>query len=1379
MYYTNAYPRWDTVPEVELGRDSRTPPVGPITSKLNGGAGASEGPSKLDYGAIPSGGHDTTPSRGGVYGTIFAPDPHPFVPPPSNYPSTEPGPLPGGTFKRPPPNGFVLTDKIALFGLDDLLVDLYSHSNPPLPVGFPQGKVPIYQVAMLEKDTRVSSILPQSTGTKFEAVDLRDVTFTYQSAQFDRTKDVGLNLDAETTIDEAYGQLYGALSKFLKVPDLRLQVHCGFGGGQDWHHPLSISNFSLQGVFRDIQAEPVAGVKFTSIGARLVCSHATHAREDSTTPEDFGYSVFGSMHLTIPGSTLPLDLVYDIYEAKGATVLSAHLETSWKDAFGISAWTLQHVAFKAGLSFEESPSALTFDVSATMEARETSICFAGPYSTQGDFSLSASLPEPGFSGINNLYWHFFEGALLPPVLDIHIGPTTLTVSKDNGFAAVIHDLRIGGHTACDGPVDFSSNGASLRAPIKGDVLTLGEGLSDPIHISNAYVQVTFVREDQGTTTDVVFGGTLEWQGFNFDVGVHVYPAPDREKELAYTVYGKFKTAGGADLPLVALVPLLKGSVVQDVILHDAAIIIASRDNAELGVLSHSGYPIKKGIQVCGVLSELAPLSAMARDSHPTGLILSAGWTSSTGFALDIHPPSPITLNLGRGVTTDAIELGIVLGEQPYLQVRTGANIPVGKRAQPLHFTLDLTLGATAATATGRLTAGGGWINPFGICGKLTVGPDLAMSISLPYGSEPSDFGFVGGLAIGKVNASFAFQVDEVPSRQYLYAKVEGFDLHDLVEVVNAMGGQKLIKPPNDITFEQAEVYISPAGVKKGKLAYKPGFSFSSKMKILDIEIDTVANVGGGGTHCSGPVENLKIGRYIEIGGADAKFNLELNCVKQEGYINGTINIFGVSAKVLATLELHPKPSFELEFDLAFQDAFDFTVKGTPVIPYSESSCDITSGDFRLASEFGPKIRAHIAEKLNAMSAEKASQEADAARAAIEREHEARIGEEQKKLDEAHAAWQKKSDDTRAQHQLAIDTHKAELERLQANLDNEIAQSKSETAAAEARLSAAKAQEELDIREKENDLQVVRQRADKDIQSARERLDAATQAMNDRFGNAQQEIDAASSKVDSLNALKHSLEARIQACRDADWDDFSAKASLVGLGAELTAIEGAASMMEGILSAARGALESADFFACQNAIATASRAHDATRATYDRAISAAVSALETTITTRKELVQRETAALEGVRAAGEDSVKAASSALENYKHASKDSLLPTHDAVEALPRCTEWLAYRSSLDTLTAVKAAGPGALPAHHGRTDIDEQGQHTPLKRKDRAAPSCFSSVVIADVGLTLELTEGVRGLVFTADVKGEVDGDLFHFPPLEFDVQDSDKFIVSIFDQ
>jgi hypothetical protein len=204
-----------------------------------------------------------------------------------------------------------------------------------------------------------------------------------------------------------------------------------------------------------------------------------------------------------------------------------------------------------------------------------------------------------------------------------------------------------------------------------------------------------------------------------------------------------------------------------------------------------------------VLGEVKAFSDLMRNPSPPRLTLSAGWSQASGFTLDILLPTPVNVNLGRGITTDPFTLQIRT-EPPAIRLIAGVKIPVPNEPAPLHFSMFLDFNALGGAATGQLS--GSWNNPFGISPKLTIGPNVALSIQIIFEEFlstgiPSAFGFVGGLQIGKVNAQVAFQVSEVPTRactyshmsqliltasieEVLYAEVQNVDINDVVSLAS-------------------------------------------------------------------------------------------------------------------------------------------------------------------------------------------------------------------------------------------------------------------------------------------------------------------------------------------------------------------------------------------------------------------------------------------------------------------------------------------------------------------------------------------------------------------------------------------------------------------
>lgn len=158
----------------------------------------------------------------------------------------------------------------------------------------------------------------------------------------DLTKVVGFTLEADIIFDESYGKLHDVLTDFLGVPEPSLHLECGLPGPQDWHEPLDVSSFVLTGVFPDISLSLCEGASLTKVGARVIGYHVIrHDDEgDIHSEHDYGFGVFGNLHLLMPGSITPMDFEFDISSMAGTLTMTGELDAHWDHAFGISALTV-------------------------------------------------------------------------------------------------------------------------------------------------------------------------------------------------------------------------------------------------------------------------------------------------------------------------------------------------------------------------------------------------------------------------------------------------------------------------------------------------------------------------------------------------------------------------------------------------------------------------------------------------------------------------------------------------------------------------------------------------------------------------------------------------------------------------------------------------------------------------------------------------------------------------------------------------------------------------------------------------------------------------------------------------------------------------------
>jgi hypothetical protein len=240
------------------------------------------------------------------------------------------------TIPSPPLEGFTLKGEVDLFGIPDLKASFYSWNGI-----VPSGVVvrvdkPIHDKAIISGDSKLSSILPILESTPFGNLPFRDVMFTYQNCVFEVTKAIGWHIDADFIVDASYGPLYDLLRTVLSIQEPNIHLHAGLGLRQNWGSSLALSSFSLDGSFPSVQAKICDSLTLTSVGVELLGISRMEVAPEPRSVMDFGFGVFGTLNLDIPGSTMPLSLSYKICDIGGLLQLCADLDGDiWTDPFGI------------------------------------------------------------------------------------------------------------------------------------------------------------------------------------------------------------------------------------------------------------------------------------------------------------------------------------------------------------------------------------------------------------------------------------------------------------------------------------------------------------------------------------------------------------------------------------------------------------------------------------------------------------------------------------------------------------------------------------------------------------------------------------------------------------------------------------------------------------------------------------------------------------------------------------------------------------------------------------------------------------------------------------------------------------------------------------
>ena len=148
-------------------------------------------------------------------------------------------------------------------------------------------------------------------------------------------------MTANITIDDQYGNIPSILNETLHIPteSLTLRVIAALGVGYSWTELPSISTFEVEGIFDLTSAQgglPLCnGVNLSRVGLRLFGVRSVTFGSGGETMMDYGYEVFGDMHVDIPASNRPLEFDFRIIEFAGIVQLVASLKGNiWENAFG-------------------------------------------------------------------------------------------------------------------------------------------------------------------------------------------------------------------------------------------------------------------------------------------------------------------------------------------------------------------------------------------------------------------------------------------------------------------------------------------------------------------------------------------------------------------------------------------------------------------------------------------------------------------------------------------------------------------------------------------------------------------------------------------------------------------------------------------------------------------------------------------------------------------------------------------------------------------------------------------------------------------------------------------------------------------------------------
>ena len=152
-------------------------------------------------------------------------------------------------------------------------------------------------------------------------------------------------MEAALLIDESYGKVHGALVNFFHIPDefLSVRVRAGLGPKHSWDSLPEMSGFCLEGIldFAPKRRSNATGILLTKdiilsqIGIRLLGISSQELGLQAKQKMKYGFGLFGTIFISVSGSTVPLELDFDVSEIGNLVQIKAGLTGGiWQNVFG-------------------------------------------------------------------------------------------------------------------------------------------------------------------------------------------------------------------------------------------------------------------------------------------------------------------------------------------------------------------------------------------------------------------------------------------------------------------------------------------------------------------------------------------------------------------------------------------------------------------------------------------------------------------------------------------------------------------------------------------------------------------------------------------------------------------------------------------------------------------------------------------------------------------------------------------------------------------------------------------------------------------------------------------------------------------------------------
>ncbi|KAK5652026.1 hypothetical protein OQA88_10929 [Cercophora sp. LCS_1] len=1028
--------------------------------------------------------------------------------------------------------------------------------------------VELFKEFKFDEDISLGRIFPSLQGTRFDALVMKQTRMVWLARDVSARKKAGLWLETDIEFRGIFQPLHDILRDVFaqEHPGLHLEAHLGIE--KDWSDDLIATGFTLKGSVDGINRGFGEFLTFRNAGVMLNIAPGKDGNLDTL------WGFFGTLHLAVPNSVVPLVLEYKL-EPKSDTLdisMTFGEGEKWGSVFGVKGLDLDDVTFNTTVVKSGLDKTLEFSVVSKWNIGGVPVELSGHIKKSGS-SLRGYIKTLTMDDLRRLF-NTMTGSNLDPVeQDVRFSELTIEISE--GRFMFYGEVWVDSYKVAAAEVLVSVDGVMISGAV--DDLAIGEEL----HVKKARLELIIGNVDRpkteskgkaaasgntkesavdsppkdaskaetpssqqppvkkkGTPVAAIIRGEVHFDTDTFNLTFNVAAALTKTADgpLDYFIYGQL------DCENFSIGKMIGGAMDEghpmDLQLDRVTLIAASKDIPNDYGLNTARFPIKQGVFLCAELKSVPFVGDLCKGSSPEDrYVLRAGYSKGSGLSISIILPETTRIELSPTVVSGPLTL--IVETQPDLRVLFQATLWVTPDGQSEPLQLDLGVSANSLQAAAYAQMLGEWKNPLGLSPRLTIGP-LALEVEIIYEQflatgTPSGIGFEGGFSVAGSSPEdetdryeVAFNLGTNPKETLVKVKATRLESSQIINLVNAVAELDIDKPEREIIrFEDVNVYASPLGCIIGTRVFPPGFVVQGKAFILDKKVEIDCRVGSEGLKLKGEVEGFQLGPLKVRGGKrvdgtqaeNALIDFEITKQRQYFEVSGSVALWDLEASVFVKAQIVPDPELEFNFELGWSNLLRFQVDGKLIKPEAPS---LEDGQGKNA----------VAEKTDAGQLVNLEDCDFQLHAVLE----------QRILTEISEAMQKWFSSAQASVHEGIDEAKRKVDEAKLAFEQACEAAKQEVAKTRAKFDAAMEDAQAGLREKEEECRQARlaneryiieeeRRADEHIQAAIGDLNGKQKAFEDDMEEKKRDLaqkqrdgdDAINGSVRELQGARESLQ----------------------------------------------------------------------------------------------------------------------------------------------------------------------------------------------------------------------------------------------------------------